>query len=256
MGINYSRTDKDEIYIITYNCQIKYFSNYKSNRLLNYILNLKNNNFILCFQGLYDEKTLTYIEENIKNINIIKPKHDNGLVVLSTYDIKYPEYILFQKEKNNIIVTNKGFISFNIEINNNLISIYNTELQNDIHDNICLNNIRLKQIGEILLFISKRKKEREHIKLHVIVGALYMNYIKSKNLHDVMTIFNDNIITNIDTNKRDDYIIFFTKINYNINELINYMYDIYKIKIMNIIIRNEMNFVSNLPCEIILKIDI
>ena len=82
-----------------------------------------------------------------------------------------------------------------------------------------------------------------------------MNHIKSSKLHDVMSLFQKNIITNIDTNIRDDYIIFFTEINYNIDELINYMYNTYKIKIMNIIIREEMNFSKNLPCEIILKID-
>jgi hypothetical protein len=255
MGKNHSKIENNDIYIITYNCQIKYFSNYKSNRLLNYILNFKNNNFVLCLQGLYDNKTLTYIEDNIEKINIIKPDHENGLVVFSTYDIIYPEHILFEIIENNIFKGNKGFTSFNIGINNNLISIYNTELQEDIHNNLCLNNIRLKQISEILVFIAKKKKEETHLKLHIIVGALYMNHIKSSKLHDVMSLFQKNIITNIDTNVRDDYIIFFTEINYNIKELINYMYDTYKIKIMNIIIREEMNFAKNLPCEIILRID-
>lgn len=256
MGKNYSKMENSDIYIITYNCQIKYFSIYKSNRLLNYILNFKNNNFVLCLQGLYDKKTLTYIENNIKDTNIIKSHYDNGLVVFLTYDVIYPEHMLFKNIDKNIIKNNKGFTSFNIGISNNLISIYNTELQEDIHDNLCLNKIRLKQISEILLFIAQKKKDKIHLKLHIIIGALYMNHIKSSKLHDVMSLFDKNIITNIDTNIREDYIIFFTEISYNIDELIIYMYNTYKIKIMNVIIREEMNFSKNLPCEIILKIDI
>ena len=99
MGNIQSKID-DQIYIITYNCQIKYFSNYKSNRLLNYILNYKDNNFILCIQGLYDDNTISYIENNItKNINIIKSNYKNGLIILCTYDIIHPEQILFKSDK-------------------------------------------------------------------------------------------------------------------------------------------------------------
>ena len=70
-----------------------------------------------------------------------------------------------------------------------------------------------------------------------------------------MNSFNSNIVTNIDTNSREDYILFFTETNYKSNDIINYMHKKYNIDLLNIIIREEMNFSKNLPCEIILKIN-
>ena len=256
MGINQSKNNN--IYLITYNCQIKYFSNYKANRLLNYILNYKTADFILCIQGLYDKKTINYLKENIvEKINIVESKYDNGLFVFSSYDITSIECYLFNttnKQYVNIIDLTKGYISFNIGLNNNLIAIYNTELQNDISNNLLFNDIRLKQISEILLFITEQKICEKKQKLHIIMGSLYLNDIKSNRLCDIINLLNKNIITNIDQNTKDDYILFFTEINYKTNDIIKYMHNNYGIELINAITRTEMNFAKNLPCEIILKI--
>ena len=70
MGLNSSKMIDTNTYLISYNCQINFFSNYKSNILLNYILNYKNKNFILCLQGLHNNKTFIYIKNYFKNNNI------------------------------------------------------------------------------------------------------------------------------------------------------------------------------------------
>ena len=196
MGVSHSKDDN--IYLITYNCQIKYYSTFKSNRLLNYILNFKNNKFILCMQGLYDNKTIEYIENNVTNLGLtkIKSNNNNGLYIISNYDITSVQYYLFNQEHHmkDFVDLKRGFISFNVGINGNLISIYNTELQNDISNNLLFNDIRLDQISEILLFITNRKINETHLKLHIIMGTLYLDEIKSNKLCDVMSIFQNDYI--------------------------------------------------------------
>ena len=88
------------------------------------------------------------------------------------------------------------------------------------------------------------------------MGSIYMDNIKSNKLCDVINILekNSDIITNIDDNIQDDYILFLTEKDINCDQIINYMKEEYGILLMNVIIRTEMNFSKNLPCEIILKI--
>lgn len=255
-----SHSCDDNIYLITYNCQIKFFSSYKSNRLLNYINNFKNNNFILCLQGLYDYKTIKYLEDNITSKKIIKINniYDNGLYIFCTYEVNNIEqhkYSLNEKYKN-LIDIKKGFITFDININKNLVTIYNTELQNDISNNLLFNEIRLDQITEILYFITNRSKNDSEKRINIIMGSMYMENIKSNKLCDVINILQkeSNIITNIDNNIQDDYILFLTEKDINCDQIINFMKQEYGILLMNVFIRKEMNFSKNLPCEIILKI--
>ena len=198
-----SHSCDDNIYLITYNCQIKFFSSYKSNRLLNYINNFKNNNFILCLQGLYDYKTIKYLEDNITSGNIKKINniYENGLYIFCTYsvtNIEQHKYSLNKKYKN-LIDEKKGFITFDININRNLLTIYNTELQNDISNNLLFSEIRLEQITEILYFITNRSKNESKKRINIIMGSLYMDNIRSNKLCDVINILerDSNIITNI-----------------------------------------------------------
>jgi hypothetical protein len=255
MGVSHSK--EHNIYLITYNCQIKYYSTFKSNRLLNYILNFKNNKFVFCIQGLYDKKTIEYLENNInEDLTKITSKYDNGLYIISNFDITSIQHYLFNHDHTmkDLIDIKKGFISFNVAINENLISIYNTELQSDISNNLLFNEIRLKQISEILLFITNRKINETHLKLHIIMGTLYLDEIKSNKLYDVLNIFENNYISNIDDNKKDDYILFFSEIKYTSEEIINYMKEKFGIQLINVIIRNDMNFSKHLPCELIFKL--
>lgn len=255
MGVSHSK--ENNIYLITYNCQIKYYSTFKSNRLLNYILNFKNNKFIFCLQGLYDTTTIKYLEDNVNtDLTKIKSSHDNGLYIISNFDITSVQEYLFKHDNSlkDLVDIKRGFISFNVGINGNLISIYNTELQNDISNNLLFNEIRLKQISEILLFITNRKINETHLKLHIIMGTLYLDEIKSNKLYDVLSIFQDNYISNIDENKKDDYILFFSEIKYTSDEIIEYMKNKFGIHLVNIIIRKEMNFSKHLPCELVFKL--
>ena len=255
MGVSHSK--ENNIYLITYNCQIKYYSTFKSNRLLNYILNFKNNKFIFCMQGLYDNKTIEYLENNVnKDLTKIKSDYDNGLYIISNFDITSVQHYLFNHDHNmkDLVDIKRGFISFNVGINGNLISIYNTELQNDISNNLLFNEIRLKQISEILLFITKRKINETHLKLHIIMGTLYLDDIKSNKLCDVLSIFENNYVSNIDDNKKDDFILFFSEIKYTSEEIIEYMKNKFGIQLENIVIRQDMNFSKHLPCELIFKL--
>ena len=181
-----SHSCDDNIYLITYNCQIKFFSSYKSNRLLNYINNFKNNNFILCLQGLYDYKTIKYLEDNITSSKIQKINniYENGLYIFCTYtvnNIEQHKYTLNDKYQN-LIDSKKGFITFDININKNLVTIYNTELQNDISNNLLFDEIRLQQITEILYFITNRSKYDSKKRINIIMGSIYMDNIKSNKL--------------------------------------------------------------------------
>ena len=255
MGVSHSK--EKNIYLITYNCQIKYYSTFKSNRLLNYILNFKDSKFIFCLQGLNDNQTIKYIENNLNpSLTKIKSQYNNGLYIISNFDITSVQHFLFQYDTKtkDLIDINRGFISFNVGINGNLISIYNTELQNDISNNLLFNEIRLKQISEILLFINDRKINEKHLKLHIIMGTLYLDDIKSNKLYDVLNIFEKNYISNIDDNKKDDYILFFSEIKYTSEEIIEYMKLKFGIQLVNVIIRKDMNYSKHLPCELIFKL--
>lgn len=257
-----SHSCDDNIYLITYNCQIKFFSSYKSNRLLNYINNFKNTNFILCLQGLYDYKTIKYLEDNIyyKNIQKINNVYENGLYIFCTFNIHNIEqhkYTLNKKYKN-FIDDKKGFITFDIHINKNLVTIYNTELQNDISNNLLFNEIRIQQVSEILYYITnKSKNDTKKKRVNIIMGTMYMDSIKSNRLCDVISVLEKNtnsIITNIDDNSQDDYILFITEKKIDCDQIINFMKDEYGIFLVSVNIRSEMNFSKNLPCEIVLKV--
>ena len=256
MGVSHSMNNN--IYLVTYNCQIKYYSTYKSNRLLNYILNFKNEKFIFCMQGLYDNKTINYLEDNTKNLDLtkIKSNNNNGLFIISNFDITNIQHYLFNENhpKKDFIDLKRGFISFNVSINEKIISIYNTELQNDISNNLLFNDIRLDQISEILLHINNRKISESNLKLHIITGTLYLDDIKSNKLCDVMSFFENNYISNIDENKKDDYIIFFSETEYSSDNIIEYMKSRFSIKLINVIIRKDMNFSKHLPCELVFKL--
>jgi len=227
--------------------------------LLNYILNLKDNNFILCIQGLYDLKTISYIESNIeKNINIIKNKNNNGLIVLCSFDVIYPIQKDFEinEKYNNIVSKNNGFLTFDVSINNKLVSIYNAELQSNINNVFNMNDLRKKQLNELILHISKLKKENKSSKLHIITGSLFMDKLKSEKLFDILKLINRNIITNTDTESRDEYILIYHECCNldNVSNIIKYIYDNYKMKVIDINVREEMNFSKNLPYEIIFEI--
>ena len=128
MGVSHSK--ENNIYLITYNCQIKYYSTFKSNRLLNYILNFKNNKFIFCLQCLYDTTTIKYLEDNVNtDLTKIKSSHDNGLYIISNFDItSVQEYLFkhdirkklpFKKNSFDLIISLGCLHNLNI---NNLIS--------------------------------------------------------------------------------------------------------------------------------------
>lgn len=253
MGATYSKAKN--INFITYNCQIRFFSIYKSNRLLNYILNLKENNVVICLQGLYDKKTIKYLESNLLNINFIKT--EKGLITLSSYDISNPVEIIFDIDESykKMFNSNKGFLSVDISINNKLLSIYNIELQEEIDSNFSINEIRCNQIKQLLFYIFERKKIETENKLHIILGALYLNKIEENNFFDLMDNFKKNIITNIDNNTKEDFILLFTDSKKDSKYITKFMHDSYNIKVIDVDIRTEMNFSKNLPCELLFKID-
>ena len=256
MGAIHSKEERN-IYLVTYNCQIKYYSTFKCNRLLNYILNFEKIKFIFCMQGLYDIETIKYLDNNLDNsLTKIKSNNNNGLYVISNFDVTSIQHFIYSHDHSmkDLVDINRGFISFNVGINGNLISIYNTELQNDISNNLLFNEVRLKQISEILLFITKRKINETHLKLHIIMGTLYLDEIKSNKLCDVISLFEENYISNLDENKKDDYILFFSEIKYTSEEIIEYMKKNFGIYLENIFIRNDMNFSKYLPCELVFKL--
>ena len=69
-----------------------------------------------------------------------------------------------------------------------------------------------------------------------------------------MDIFRRDYITNIDENKKEDFILFFSDINYTSEELIEYMKNKLGVVLINVIVRKEMNFSNHLPCELVFKL--
>ena len=78
-------------------------------------------------------------------------------------------------------------------INNKILSFYNTELQENIMNNVCLSKLRNKQMNYIIkLILNKIKnKNNSHSGLHIIIGSLYTDEIDNKNLLDIIHFYND-----------------------------------------------------------------
>jgi len=234
----------EEFIIVTYNCRLNYFSNYKCNRILNYLLNItKSNYYIICLQGMNDYKSNEYIFNHLNILIIPKLNKDINLYLLTNLNIDTYKYYKFTllPPYDYLSKGNKGFHYYTLSLFDYKINIYNTEL----YENINLINNDL--LNEIVTFIISNNYLNN---LHLIIGSLYCHKIKLKRLLDL-----NKKLTNIDTNEIDDNILFYISSKINNEYLTNFLKNDFNLKINEIIIRNEMNFSQNLPIEIRLIIE-
>lgn len=240
--------------IITYNTKLDFYSKYKCNKLINYISNFKNKKTIICLQGLKNLDSKKYVIENIKKYyNTIIPNIlDNScnLLFISNYET-YNSFYKPYSDKNNLIDVKKGVLVTNLKINSKISSFYNTELQDNVLNAIDFENIRKKQIIELLNIVKKNItffKKKDHSGLHIILGSLYTDEIDNKNFVDIFNFYNKTI-----KKENHDYILFFIK-KINITNLNEFIQKNLNIEIIDCSIRKELNYSSNLPLELILKI--
>ena len=257
MGNNISISNNN-IKIITYNPRISFFSKYKCNKLINYLSNFKKNKCIICLQGITDINSRKYILNETKNyfnqdLLMNSDLVTGNLLILTNFDMKN---ILYKNLniKNKLIDSDSGVLISDIIIDNKILSIYNTELQEDI-SNISLNSLRIEQLENILKIISVRinSKDNNHNGLHIIIGSLFIDEINNKNLIDIIEFYNNEI----KKNSKNDYILFYSKKNNfdikNIKKIINNKYNI---EILDIYNRHEVNYSDSLPLELVIKLNL
>ena len=168
---NSSSKKSDLINIITYNTKLLSFSPFKCEKIINYLVSQKDSNFIICLQGVYNKDSIEFINNNItKHFEIDKtiPSIINecpsvlGLKIISSFPIYSFNYINFKDNNDilNIIDKNKkGILCSNIIIDNNIISIYNTNFQPDIKSILNCADIRNIQLDILIDFIKDNTKK-------------------------------------------------------------------------------------------------
>lgn len=158
---------------------------------------------ILCIQGIHDYSSLRYVYEIINTYNpklffvpIIhteKKNKPNKNIIISKYPIisTVTERI---SSKDHDIGGYQTVVVANILIENNIISVYNTELAKNIkHAKLTNTNLRKKELKRLFNIVNKNK-ELLHTPnydsytindIHFIVGSLNINDIDDTN-HDIL----------------------------------------------------------------------
>ena len=138
-----------------------------------------------------------------------------GLLIISKYQVLNYKYKQF--EKNNNISECNGIVCININIDNNIISIYNTKLQSDYNNIIYNGNIRKHQFEQVNTFI------KDNIK-YISANTIFYK----TNIHLLLGSLNIMGLNLYDNSMSDEYVYIDTEYNYLdiykiINEKPNYL---------------------------------
>ena len=231
-NIKSKNKDDNILHLINYNANNLPNSIY-SNNIIDNITN-KKQNIIFSFQGLREK----YDKEN-KTLFI---SEDLGL---GTYSNKNISFIKSNKFKSNLYdLDNKhyGYQQSSLIFNNNRLYIYNVEFIPDINKNLNTFDLREKQLEELLYEIYKNEN-----KINLIFASInnYKNTFKKliniSNISNIMNLDSDNSFIFIYSKKFLD----------DINKLNNFLYDEFKIEILE-----ESIYSSNevFPFEVIIKL--
>lgn len=212
------------IKIISYNVRLIFGSPIRANKIGYFLTSNYNTieNDIICLQGIYDEESRNIIINIFKkyypNIYIIPDTNDDnniGLLIISKYQVLNYKYKQF--EKNNNISECNGIVCININIDNNIISIYNTKLQSDYNNIIYNGNIRKHQFEQVNTFI------KDNIK-YISANTIFYK----TNIHLLLGSLNIMGLNLYDNSMSDEYVYIDTEYNYLdiykiINEKPNYL---------------------------------
>lgn len=187
------------IKIKSYNVRLNFGSPLRADKIGYYLENSNDiDNDIICLQGIYDNESRDIIInyfKNYENIYVIpeknnKSKNSLGLVILSKHPV-IDYYCCKFNENEESIKEYSGIICVNLCIDNNIISIYNVQLQSDYKNIISNSNIRKKQleildktIKENINHINNTNLFKTNIKtnINLVVGSLN---ISGENLLDI-----------------------------------------------------------------------
>ena len=225
------------IKIMSYNVRLIFGSPLRANKIGYFLSKVYDNieNDIICLQGIYDIESRDIIVNIFKNDypnvyiipefdskqglekseeykslkNICNERKDRncdcknvGILILSKYEVLDYKCKKF-KEGNDSITEYTGIVCININVDNNIISIYNTQLQSDYKDIISNTNIRKSQLEQVKCFVKDNIghlgknsyfDQYKKTNINLIVGSLN---IPGKNIDDrYLTEEYLNLITN------------------------------------------------------------
>lgn len=231
-NIKSKNKDDNILHLINYNANNLPNSIY-SNNIIDNITN-KKQNIIFCFQGLREK----YDKEN-KTLFI---SEDLGLGTYSNKNISFIKSNKFKSNLYDLDNKNYGYQQSSLIFNNNRLYIYNVEFIPDINKNINTFDLREKQLEELLYEIYKNEN-----KINLIFASInnYKNTFKKliniSNISNIMNLDSDNSFIFIYSKKFLD----------DINKLNNFLYDEFKIEILE-----ESIYSSNevFPFEVIIKL--
>jgi hypothetical protein len=290
MGKNFSK-NKDNvkipdnynlIKIISYNVRLIFGSPLRANKLGYYLTQANNHlhNDVICLQGIYDYESREIIINILKNdyphmytipdnTNVLNLTTHNikkcgiGTLILSKYEvINY----MFQKFDENAkqLPEHTSAICVNINVNGNIISLYDVQLQSDYKNIVSNRKIRSKQLDELQIFIEKnisnlhKNTLYNKTNIHLITGSLnilgknvntfsseYMEMMQKYNFIDIYKLINNNPIL---SNNRLDYVMLYLPNNINIDENTQSIFEYFKINFIDISIQN-IDYSDHFPIE-------
>ena len=175
-----------------------------------------------------------------------------GFIILTNFPINNTNYLEFDIDDNIFENNKKGVLSVDIKVYNTLVTVHNTELYEDISNQVVLTAYREKQLKQLVDFIEEKRRKKtkdddsEYQNLDIILGSLNVDDVVNDHMYDIVKIYNDKM----DSDK-GDYILFFIKKNDIV--LSEYLKENYKIEVIKISLREEISYSDNLPFELILN---
>ena len=204
------------------------FNNFQDNpvKRMKSIIKLinKSNPSIICLQEVFTKELKKQINEHLHNLkyNVIisnNPSNiftvNGGLLIASKYKILKIDSINYKNKFGEDYFSDKGVLKIKVNIEGNIIDIYNTHLNADPIIGNDGNKTRLKQYQEFFEFIDKS------VNNIIICGDFneninsisYNKFINELNKIYPYTINKNGLCTFISTNECLDHILLFSKNN-------------------------------------------
>ena len=252
-----TQNSKIDITLISYNCDLFCYNFIRYNELLKFIKNI-DNNYVICLQGINDEKSFNKLLLDLKSIqtyNKIIPSVFNnknfeyikksGLCIISSIKVEdyYYRNIRFDSSLNNFF-NNSGYIKCKLILDDYKFNIINININktNNIIKNEQINKNLIKLINEII-------KNHETNNIYYITGNFNI-LVKNNNSLKIINLFEDykNNIINL-VNSYNNILLFLDKRFYNIK----YLNSQISKKNINIRIRTDICISEYYPIQITIK---